>query len=381
MLKVTDSFTNEARTATTTQTANADGVVTYSFLVPSDDLIETPDQDVLLNVEVVGTGATRGGIRTSNAAVVVGVNPDSECMAALVAAGEVSLDGGPAPIATDLGIPRITDIDELDTASPPVATNDELAVMADDIALVDVLANDHDPDLDLDPTTLEIVTPPANGVATVVTVEDQVWISYSASGTTDSDQLEYKICDLTFRCSTATLTITVLTTSDCTIIGTEEADILYGTAAPDVICGFAGADTIYGHDGDDLIMAGRGDDTVYGGAGNDTIYGRRGNDTQRGGTGNDLIRGGRGSDTIIGGNGDDQLHGGAAPDNIRGNSGDDLIFGGSSGDTLRGNSGNDTIYGRRGNDDIFGGPGQDQAHGGKGKDQCQGVETATGCEL
>jgi Ca2+-binding RTX toxin-like protein len=94
---------------------------------------------------------------------------------------------------------------------------------------------------------------------------------------------------------------------ECTIFGTEGADVLFGTSGDDVICGLGG---------DDLIFAGRGNDVVLGGEGNDVVFAGRGADMVDGGAGDDVLFGGWGPDTLIGGPGLDALFGGPGVDTI-----------------------------------------------------------------
>lgn len=48
----------------------------------------------------------------------------------------------------------------------------------------------------------------------------------------------------------------------CTIVGTEQDDVLVGTAGDDVVCGLGGADSITGGPGNDVLSGGAGSDTV-----------------------------------------------------------------------------------------------------------------------
>jgi dipeptidyl aminopeptidase/acylaminoacyl peptidase len=82
----------------------------------------------------------------------------------------------------------------------------------------------------------------------------------------------------------------------CTVVGTDEGEVLLGTAGEDIICG---------RGGDDIIRAFEGNDQVRGGGGNDVLRGLAGADIVRGNVGADLLRGGRGDDSFDGGNGVD----------------------------------------------------------------------------
>lgn len=71
-------------------------------------------------------------------------------------------------------------------------------------------------------------------------------------------------------------------TTDCSITGTNGADVLVGTAGHDVICGLRGADTIKGKAGDDVLRGGKGPDLIRGGPGFDVCRGGAGKDTIKG---------------------------------------------------------------------------------------------------
>ena len=168
---------------------------------------------------------------------------------------------------------------------------------------------------------------------------------------------------------------------ECTVIGTEENDVLRGTGGNDVICGKGGNDKIYGEGGDDTICGDDGNDSIDGGLGNDTILGGKGDDRLKGGDGNDVLKGNEGNDRIDGLEGDDFLEGGDGVDNLRGGNGndelqggpgDDRLYGESGDDVLKGDEGNDRLSGDEGNDVMEGGTGDDNLSGGEGDDQLQG---------
>ena len=70
---------------------------------------------------------------------------------------------------------------------------------------INVLANDTDPDGDLAPGTLSIVTPPVRGSATISSNK----IVYQPAGFyLGQTTLLYRVCDSGGRCDTATVTIT-----------------------------------------------------------------------------------------------------------------------------------------------------------------------------
>ncbi|MEH2263303.1 calcium-binding protein [Nostoc sp.] len=182
-------------------------------------------------------------------------------------------------------------------------------------------------------------------------------------------------------------TLTEITSSTNTVVGTSDNDSLLGTNNPDQISGLGGNDTIVllggndtanGGNGDDLVVAGTGDDLVNGDAGNDLLIGGAGNDTIAGGADSDIIIGEEGDDSLLGDDGNDTIIGdfitdeGSGNDTLRGGLGDDKLFGGNGNDQLFGENGNDQLNGDIGNDILDGGSGNDIVFGGTGNDVVRG---------
>ncbi|MEH1810721.1 calcium-binding protein [Nostoc sp.] len=182
-------------------------------------------------------------------------------------------------------------------------------------------------------------------------------------------------------------TLTEITSSTNTVVGTSDNDSLLGTNNPDQVSGLGGNDTIVvlggndtvnGDNGDDLVVAGTGDDLVNGDAGNDLLIGGTGNDTLAGGADSDVIIGEDGDDSLFGDDGNDTIIGdfttdeGSGNDTLRGGLGDDKLFGGNGNDQLFGENGNDQLNGDIGNDILNGGSGNDTVFGGTGKDVVKG---------
>ena len=106
----------------------------------------------------------------------------------------------------------------------PVALDDAATTGEDEPVTVDVLTNDSDPDGSLDTASVAVVTPPANGTASV-----------NPDGTIDylpgpdfvgTDVFTYTVCDdgvpAPALCDTATVTITVDPRTDTTFVTTPE---------------------------------------------------------------------------------------------------------------------------------------------------------------
>ncbi|WP_370277737.1 retention module-containing protein [Pontibacterium sp.] len=86
------------------------------------------------------------------------------------------------------------DLLEQDEPGPPVALPDSVSVDEDSSVVIDVLANDSDPDGDLDPSTVTIVSPPSNGTVTVDPVTGAV--TYTPNENYNGpDSFEYTVQD------------------------------------------------------------------------------------------------------------------------------------------------------------------------------------------
>ena len=122
------------------------------------------------------------------------------------------------------------------TANDDVASTDE-----DTPVTTNVVGNDSDPDGDLDPASLRIVSGPATGTAMVTGSS----IEYTPASNDASDVvITYEICDLTARCDTANLSITVnpinddpIATDDSITVdedaGPTTVDVLANDSDPD----------------------------------------------------------------------------------------------------------------------------------------------------
>jgi hypothetical protein len=98
--------------------------------------------------------------------------------------------------------------------SPPTAADDSASTDEDTSVDIDVLANDSDPEGNLDPSSLAVHSQPANGTATVVGGQIRYTPDPDFSGT---DTFTYEVCDTTLPtplCSTATVSVTVSEVND-----------------------------------------------------------------------------------------------------------------------------------------------------------------------
>jgi Ca2+-binding RTX toxin-like protein len=210
---------------------------------------------------------------------------------------------------------------------------------------------------------------------------------------------------------------------DATLIGTDNADVLFGTRGNDVIVAKAGSDLIRGRAGRDIICAGAGDDHVTSGLGEGHLEGGSGDDVLVSGPLEHVISGNRGNDLVfpaggIGGriDGDDgtdwitfvdrpcgrgvkvdltehavrysacKAGWGAGVWRLRGieraegSERADTIVGNGWPNGLWGMGGEDELLGRSGNDFIDGGASSDVGRGGEGTDRCRAIERRLSCE-
>ncbi|HAZ44152.1 MAG TPA: hypothetical protein DCZ55_06635 [Cyanobacteria bacterium UBA11371] len=92
--------------------------------------------------------------------------------------------------------------------NPPVANNDSTSTNPNTPVLINILANDSDPDNNLDPRTVTIISPPANGTVRV-NPDGTVVYTPNPGFTNGTDIFTYQVCDSTGLCDTATVTVTV----------------------------------------------------------------------------------------------------------------------------------------------------------------------------
>ena len=96
---------------------------------------------------------------------------------------------------------------------PPVVVNDSPpAIVFGRTTAINVLANDNDPDGQLDVSSISVTVLPGHGIATP-THDGQGSITYTpANGYSGSDQFKYRVCDngAAPECGTATVFLTVL---------------------------------------------------------------------------------------------------------------------------------------------------------------------------
>ena len=219
----TDVVLNDAIPASTTYVPGSLRVLSGANAGAKTDAAGDDQGDVAAGIVTVrlgvGADATNGGVLGIGATTSIRfrVSVDSGTAGSTVIANQATLAyrgqtlGAAFSAASDSDSGTAGDQPkDLTTAAaqPPVAVADGAAVAENGSVGVDVLANDSDPDSDLDPTTLAIATGPANG-AVSINPTTQVITYTPTTGYTGPDSFTYQVCDSTALCDTATVSITV----------------------------------------------------------------------------------------------------------------------------------------------------------------------------
>lgn len=116
---------------------------------------------------------------------------------------------------------------------PPVTVDDVITVDEDGTETIDVTVNDTDVDGNLDPTTVTINGPAANGTA-VSNADGTVTYTPNADYA-GPDSFTYQVCDTTGLCDTGSVTVTVTGQADAPVTEDDDASVVEdGTVTVDV---------------------------------------------------------------------------------------------------------------------------------------------------
>lgn len=155
----------------------------------------------------------------------------------------------------------------------PIAANDRFKINEGATALLDVLANDSDPDGD---ALLIKHAEVFSGDATVSIVAGKLRVKWSGrdlqAGEKETVIVNYAVTDgSNTDDALAVITVNGVTKMGADIKGNANANTLIGTALGERIFGLAGADKLLAKGGDDFLYGGAGNDRLTGGSGNDTF--------------------------------------------------------------------------------------------------------------
>ena len=259
----------------------------------------------------------------------------------------------------------------------PIAKADSATTSSDSGIVIDVLANDYDPDNGALLTITAASVKPGQGSVSIV--ENEIRFDpgkdfdHLGLGESAVVYVRYTIKDEHGASSSSTVAVTVTGREHREDnIPSDDGETLIGTKEHDKIDALGGDDSVFGLAGDDLLLGGSGSDFLSGDEGHDVLGGGDGDDNLSGGQGDDQLFGEAGNDHLAGENGHDRMSGGDGLDSLDGGSGDDVLEGGNDADTLSGEEGNDLLLGEAGNDLLLGEGGKDELYGGEGDDGLDG---------
>ena len=111
-------------------------------------------------------------------------------------------------------------IEILNVPQAPVAQDDVGQTLEGAQTTISVLDNDSDPDGDLDPTSVVVISDPTHGA---VSVSNGQLIYTPQENYQGADFLEYRVCDLTGLCDSAGVTLTIQAVNDPPVITLNNA--------------------------------------------------------------------------------------------------------------------------------------------------------------
>ena len=130
--------------------------------------------------------------------------PGSVCGNGVIEQGEQCDDGN---TTNGDGCSSTCQIEE--TKLPPNAVDDSVTTSYETAIVIDVLANDTDPDGMLDPSTVIVTIGPTNGAISDIDPATGKITYTPNTGYYGTDTFEYRVCDNNGLCDTATVTITI----------------------------------------------------------------------------------------------------------------------------------------------------------------------------
>ena len=171
----------------------------------------------------------------------------------------------------------------------PVANPDSATTSRDSGVVIDVLANDRDPD---NGALLTVTAASVKaGQGSVAIVENEIRFDpgkdfdHLGAGESAVVYLRYTITDEHGASASSTVAISVT--------GREHREDNVPTDDGETLIGTAGNDKIDALGGDDEVFGGGGDDLLIGGSGSDFLSGEEGHDVLGGGDGDDNLAGGQ----------------------------------------------------------------------------------------
>ena len=177
-------------------------------IIPIHQLVTDPDGDIDFSTIVIAETALHGTI-------TLGTNPGE--LKYTPNFGYAGNDSFKYNVADATGLRSNTSVVSIQVSDQaPTANDDDLTINEDQTVTINVLANDTDPQNNINPASVTVVTAPLKGTATVNTVNGTVNYTPNADYY-GSDSFIYRVCDLTGYCDEAKVNITILPVNDAPV--------------------------------------------------------------------------------------------------------------------------------------------------------------------
>ncbi len=187
-----------------------------SLIIPIHTLVSDPEDDIDF-ATVIETAPEHGSISSGSLVGELLFTPSS---------GYSGNDSFDYSVADATGLRSNTSTISIQiTDQAPIVANDNFTVNEDITSELNVLLNDSDPQDNIDPASVSIVSLPLNGT---VTINSQTGIiSYTSNADYNgSDAFVYRVCDLSAYCGEASVSITVVPVNDAPVAVEDSRIIL-----------------------------------------------------------------------------------------------------------------------------------------------------------
>ena len=188
-----------------------------SLIIPIHTLVSDPEDDIDFATIVIETAPEHGSISSGSLVGELLFTPSS---------GYSGNDSFDYSVADATGLRSNTSTISIQiTDQAPIVANDNFTVNEDITSELNVLLNDSDPQDNIDPASVSIVSLPLNGT---VTINSQTGIiSYTSNADYNgSDAFVYRVCDLSAYCGEASVSITVVPVNDAPVAVEDSRIIL-----------------------------------------------------------------------------------------------------------------------------------------------------------
>ncbi len=186
-------------------------------VIPIRELVTDPDDDIDFSTIVRDPEALHG---------IISAGPNPGELIYTPNSGYTGNDSFQYNVADATGLRSNTSTVTIQVSNQaPTAVDDVFSVYEDEPSPLNVIGNDTDPQDNLDPTLVSIVTNPVNGTVVVDAVTGA--IEYTSNlDYNGSDSFVYRVCDVTGYCDEATVSLTVLAVNDAPVAIEDSRNLL-----------------------------------------------------------------------------------------------------------------------------------------------------------